>query len=283
MGRGQGDKGKRAADPFSVPQATCSAATCSATGLAAVAKGSGVAGVADTCSNVTCLAMSPDPSSSAQFHGVALRSSEPNRSTLNVALLQKRVLPSMAFLFEQYGSFVSVATISSEYSSGPRCRLTASLKRRSARTSIGNVTSSDVCPGLSLIWCSVPFAACSPLTFASVAQLGIRTASVIDAGVETLSCTRSPHGYAVVTLTATAPSPKSAVIAQGASRARARVFVLGCTNAMCETNFVQPWLKLPVQHGKFGSRFIVVASGPSVAQKCSCCTAAMMAFGCCRY
>ena len=94
----------------------------------------------------------------------------------------------------------------------------------------------------------------------------------------------------MLTLTVTElPSDNDVEILHGAIMARTRVDgpllpnAGGATKAKFVANFGQPWLKLPVQHGKFGSRFIVVASAPSRFQKWSSCVAAATAFGCCRY
>lgn len=64
--------GGAAAEPFSVAQLICSPVTCSATGLALLAKGKGCAGSDTTCSNLggTSLCI-------AHAHGVLFRSSSP--------------------------------------------------------------------------------------------------------------------------------------------------------------------------------------------------------------
>ena len=64
--------GGAAAEPFTVGQSICSPVTCSATGLALLAKGKGWAGSDDTWSNLggTSLCI-------AHAHGVLFRSSSP--------------------------------------------------------------------------------------------------------------------------------------------------------------------------------------------------------------
>ena len=75
---------------------------------------------------------------------------------------------------------------------------------------------------------------------APVVHEGMRSARVILAGVEMLTLIVSPHGYAVVTLTCTAPSPRSVEMEHGASIARTSVLLDGCFMAICETNLGHP-------------------------------------------